>query len=131
MAGTQSFADLMVYKKAFDSAIEVHKASLTFPKNEQYALADQMRRSSKSICANIAEGYGKQSQSQQEFRRFLSIALGSANEMLVWTDFSRTLGYVDEVTSVRWKGEYDHICRMLNKLYGSISTPTSKRTSSR
>ena len=50
----------------------VHRASLDFPAIEQRALADQVRRASKSICANLAEGFGKQAASPAEFRRFLS-----------------------------------------------------------
>ncbi|TGP25104.1 MULTISPECIES: four helix bundle protein [unclassified Mesorhizobium] len=49
--------DLEVYRRAYAVSLEVHKATLVFPKIEQYALADQMRRSSKAICANLAEGF--------------------------------------------------------------------------
>lgn len=112
----RSFRDLEVYKKAFDIALDVHERTLSFPKIEQFALADQMRRASKSICANIAEGHGKLPGSKAEFCRFLTMALGSANEMLVWTDFSHKLGYVDTERASLWKDSYDHIARMLNKL---------------
>ncbi len=61
----------------------MHRASLEFPRIEQFALADQVRRA--SICANLAEGFGRQQQSKPEFRRFLMMALGSADEMQVWT----------------------------------------------
>ncbi|MGB0720531.1 MAG: four helix bundle protein, partial [Bdellovibrionales bacterium] len=59
MAVTRTFKDLLVYQKSFAIATAIHKSTLTFPKIEQYALADQMRRASKSVCANIAEGFGK------------------------------------------------------------------------
>ncbi|TGV76028.1 four helix bundle protein, partial [Mesorhizobium sp. M2D.F.Ca.ET.145.01.1.1] len=52
--------DLEVYKRAYMVSLTVHKATLAFPKIEQYALADQLRRSSKGICANLAEGFAKQ-----------------------------------------------------------------------
>lgn len=122
----KSFRDLDVYQKAFGIALEVHRISLGFPKNEQYALADQMRRGSKSVCANIAEGFGKKNHSQPEFKRFLNTALGSANEMLVWVDFCLSLSYIDEVTSRRWQDTYDHICRMLNRLCDTIGMDTRK-----
>ncbi|WP_263498206.1 four helix bundle protein [Mesorhizobium sp. CA13] len=51
--------DLDVYRRAYAVSLDVHKATLVFPKMEQYALADQMRRSSKAICANLAEGFAK------------------------------------------------------------------------
>ena len=52
------FEDLEVFRRAYRLSLEVHRASLEFPRIEQWALADQARRASKSICANIAEGFG-------------------------------------------------------------------------
>ena len=69
-----SFEDLEVFKRAYRVSLEVHRISLGFPRIEQFALGDQVRRASKSICGNIAEGFGKQSQSVAEFKRFLRIA---------------------------------------------------------
>ena len=65
------FEDLEVFRRAYRLSLEVHRASLEFPRIEQFALADQIRRASKSICANIAEGFGKQRQSRTEFHRFV------------------------------------------------------------
>ena len=89
----RSFEDLEVFKRAYRVSLEVHRLSLKFPTVEQRALGDQLRRSSKSICANIAEGFGKQRQSVAEFRRFLMIAMGSADEMRVWSRYCLDLGY--------------------------------------
>ena len=50
--------DLEVFRRAYRLSLEVHRASLEFPRIEQFALADQVRRASKSICANLAEGFG-------------------------------------------------------------------------
>lgn len=119
-AETFGFENLDVWKKAFDISVLVHKASLEFPKAEQYALADQIRRASKSICANIAEGFGKQKASKAEFKRFLLMALGSANEMLVWSRYCVELGYIDQVRYERWVSEYTSICKMLNVLHGRV-----------
>jgi four helix bundle protein len=83
---------------------------------EQYALADQMRRASKSICGNIAEGFAKQRTSSAEFRRFIMIAIGSSDEMKVWLDYSRDLGYVDAPQVDGWQMEYVRISRMLHRL---------------
>ncbi len=77
--------DLEVFRRAYRLSLEVHRMSLEFPRIEQFALADQMRRASKSICANLAEGFGSQRQSRTEFRRFVVMAIGSADEMQVWT----------------------------------------------
>ena len=84
--------ELEVFGRAYRVSLEVHRASLEFPRIEQFALADQVRRASKSICANLAEGFGRQQQSKPEFRRFLMMALGSADEMQVWAMYCRDLG---------------------------------------
>ena len=109
--------DLEVFRRAYRLSLEVHRASLEFPRIEQFALADQVRRASKSICANLAEGFGRQQQSKPEFRRFLMMALGSADEMQVWTMYCRDLGYIDADAAERWQGEYREIARMLSGLY--------------
>ena len=90
--------------------------SLEFPRIEQFALADQIRRASKSICANLAEGFGRQRLSKPEFRRFLMRATGSADEMQVWMLYCRDLGYVDADMAARWRREYREIARMLRGL---------------
>jgi four helix bundle protein len=97
-------------------SLAVHRLSLLFPEIEQRALADQVRRASKSICANMAEGFGKQSLSKAEFRRFLGMALGSADEMRVWIRYCLDLGYIDGPTWESWRDEYHEIAKMLQGL---------------
>ena len=111
-----TFEDLEAYQRAYRLALEVHRASQSFPKTEQYVLADQMRRASRSICANIAEGFGRQRLSRAEYRRFLMLAPGSADEMQVWANFARDLGYVDEDKARVWRSSYAEIARMLHGL---------------
>ena len=113
--------DLEVFRRAYRLSLEVHRASLEFPRIEQCALADQVRRASKSICANLAEGFGRQQQSKPEFRRFLIMALGSADEMQVWTMYCRDLGYIGADMAERWQGEYREIARMLSGLHRGSS----------
>ena len=108
--------DLEVFRRAYRVSLEVHRASLEFPRIEQFALADQVRRASKSICANLAEGFGRQQQSRPEFRRFLIMAIGSADEMQVWVLYCRDLGYIASDVAERWRGEYQEIARMLSGL---------------
>ena len=111
-----SFEDLEVFQRAYRLSLEIHRASLTFPAVEQRALADQIRRASKSICANIAEGYGRQKRSKAEFKRFLQMAIGSSDEMRVWVRYALDLEYIDEPTWQRWRDEYQTIVRMLQSL---------------
>ena len=91
-----SFEDLDVFQRAYRISLEVHLQSLKFPPIEQRVLADQVRRASKSICANVAEGYGRQNRSKAEFKRFLRMAIGSSDEMRVWVRYAFDLGYIDE-----------------------------------
>lgn len=109
-----------MYQKAYAISLELHKESKNFPKEEQFALTSQVRRASKSICANIAEGFVKQSQSKAEFGRFLSIAIGSAGEMFVWISYMKDLGYIKDEKAQYWQQEYESIIKMLNKLRSSL-----------
>ena len=113
-----SVEDLEVFRRAYGISLDLHQASLKFPKIEQFGgLADQIRRASKSICANLAEGFGKQRQSNLEFKRYLLMAIGSADEMQVWLKYCSDLGYVDQKTCVQWRDEYRQIARMLQSLF--------------
>ena len=111
-----SFEDLEVFQRGYRLSLEIHRASLSWPMIEQHALGDQMRRASKSICANVAEGYGRQERSKAEFRRFLQMAIGSSDEMRVWVRYALDLGYIDEPTWQRWRDEFQIISRMLQAL---------------
>ncbi len=117
----RGFEELEVFRRAYRLSLEVHRASLDFPRIEQWALADQVRRASKSICANLAEGFGRQPVSKPEFRRFVMMALGSTDEMQVWTLYCRDLGYIGADVADRWRGEYREIARMLSALHRGSS----------
>jgi len=116
-----AFEDLEVFRKAYRISLDVHRASLAFPQIEQYALADQVRRASKSICANIAEGAAKQRQSKAEFKRYLLMALGSADEMRLWARYCLDLGYIDETAWRDWRDAYQEVARMLQGLISHLS----------
>jgi four helix bundle protein len=117
----RSFEDLEVFQRAYRLSLEVHKTSMAFPPHEQFELARQVRSASKSICANIAEGFGKQSMSNAEFRRFLSIAIGSADEMRLWSRYCLDLGYIDEATWITWRDAYREIAMMLQGVHRNWS----------
>jgi four helix bundle protein len=116
----KSFEDIEVFQLAYRLSLTVHKSSLTFPAIEQFALGDQLRKASKSICANIAEGYGKQKNSTAEFKRFLLIALGSSDEMRVWSRYCLDLSYIDAKTWQDWRDGYARISRMLQGLINKL-----------
>ena len=114
-----SFEDMDVFQRAYRISLEVHRKSLEMPRIEQQALADQVRRASKSICSNLAEGYGRQKQSKAEFRRFVWMAIGSSDEMRVWARYALDLGYIDEQVWRNWRDEFQIISKQLQVLAAS------------
>jgi four helix bundle protein len=117
----QRVEDLEVFRRAYRLSLALHRASLEFPRIEQFALADQLRRSSKSICANMAEGFAKQNYSAAEYRRYLLAAIGSSDETQLWLRYCVDLGYVEEVVGRKWIDGYGEVSRMLRGLHASWS----------
>ena len=112
MITLSGYRSLNVYEKSYRAAIAVYEMTRRYPKEEQYAMTDQIRRAAISIPLNIAEGYGKKS-SQQEFKRFLRMAAGSSNEVEVLLDFAKDLGYIAQEQYERARETYEEIGRML------------------
>ena len=114
--------ELKVFQRAYRLSLMLHKASLDWPRVEQYGgIADQLRRSSKSVCALMVEGAGRQPGSNAEFRRYLSMAMGSADEARLWCDYAADLDYVPREVSLAWQDELSQIARMLHGLRDSLS----------
>lgn len=111
---------MRVYQESYKVSLDIHKATMLFPKIEMFGLADQMRRASKSICANLSEGFSRQRGSKKDFKRFIIMAEGSCNEMLVWIDYCKDLGYIDLICWNSWLNTYDYILKMLTKLRSGI-----------
>jgi four helix bundle protein len=121
----RSVEDMDVFRLAYELSLQVHRRSLGFPKTEQYGgLADQLRRSSKSICALIAEGSGRQRGSRAEFRRYVIMALGSADETQLWCRYAADLGYVERATCEAWRDGYGRVARMLQALASKLAAPS-------
>jgi four helix bundle protein len=119
----QRVEDLAVFRRAYRLSLELHRASLEFPRIEQFAMADQLRRA-KSICANMAEGFAKQSYSAAEYRRYLLAAIGSSDEVQLWLRYCIDLGYVEEIAGQKWQDGYAEISRMLRGLHASWLPPS-------
>ena len=85
-------------------------------------MADQIRRASKSVCANIVEGFAKQVFSKPEFKRYISNAMGSSDEMRMWVRYCFDLGYIDESTWKKWSDEYKVISKMLYALAKNLQS---------
>ena len=109
------YHQLEVFKKAYRIALEIHQMTLKFPKYEQYEIGQQVRRSSKSIAINIAEGMGKQ-ESSRDVIHYMRIAMGSCDETRVWLEFCRDLGYITQEEQFELDNRYREIGRMLHGL---------------
>ena len=108
----KSVQDLEVYGRAYRAAMAVFRLSRRFPKEERFSLTDQLVRASRSVAANIREGYAKRAY-ENVFRQHLLDALGSAEETLTWLDFARDCGYLDAAKHAQAAQEYNEICSML------------------
>ena len=111
----RSYKDLIVYQKAYAMTVKVYAMTKAYPKEEMYALTSQLKRAAYSIPLNIAEGYGKKG-SITEFKRFLQMAKGSANEMEVLLDLSRDLGFIDTEKHTEMQKE----CAEINRILGGM-----------
>ena|ERR1700688_2124691 len=115
---------LKVFQRAYRLSLELHRASLGWPKVEQYGgVADQMRRASKSVCALLVEGGGRQPASDAEFRRYVVMAIGSADEARLWCRYAEDLDLVEPAIARAWQGELVEIARMLQGLRNHLSDP--------
>lgn len=107
-----SVRELEVYQLAFDTAMEIFEISKGFPKEEQYSLTDQVRRSSRSVCTNLAEGWRKR-RYKAVFINKLSDAEQEAAETQTWLEFALKCNYIDEHIFRKLDEKYEHIFAML------------------
>jgi four helix bundle protein len=119
MADVSGFRDLKVYQLAYRLAMEIFELSKSFPSEEKFSLTDQVRRSSRSVAANIAEGYRKK-QYAKMFVSKMADADGEATETQVWLDFARDCGYLSPERQRELTSGYEEIGRMLG---GMIAHP--------
>lgn len=108
----QSHNDLEVYLKAFEAAGQIFQLSKKFPKEEMYSLTDQVRRSSRSVCANLAEAWRKR-RYQAAFIAKLSDAESEAAETQVWLEFAVSCEYLDRDQAVAIYQVYHEVLKML------------------
>ena len=106
------FRELRVYREAFAAAMKIFETSKSWPKEERYSLTDQIRRSSRSVCSNIAEAWRKR-RYQAHFISKLSDADGEAAETQAWLDFARESGYITQE-------EYAELDRVYETISGGL-----------
>lgn len=110
-----SFLDLEVYKESFQLNIEIEELLRRFPHSEKFLLVDQMRRCSRSIPAQIAEGYGRKD-SIKEFQKYLRDCIGEANEMVNHLMVSRYKRYLEKDKADEFIRRYNQLGKKLYNL---------------
>lgn len=110
-----SVRDLEAYQKAFKCAMGIFTMTKKFPPEEKYSLTDQIRRSSRSVCSNLAEAWRKR-RYIAVFRNKLTDAMQEASETQTWLDFCLACKYIDENTFNDLDQKYEHILAMLNSM---------------
>jgi four helix bundle protein len=112
MAAT-NFKETTLYKKAFNQAMEIFEVTKNFPKEEKYSLIDQIRRSSRSVCANLAEAYRKK-RYPAHFVSKLSDCDMENSETSVWLDFSLACNYIQKEMYDKLIFQGEEIGKLLN-----------------
>lgn len=107
-----SVRELDVYRLAFKTAMEIFETSKRFPKKEEYSLTDQIRRSSRSICSNLAEAWRKRKY-EAVFINKLTDAEAEASETQTWLEFALACKYIDKALFDGFDDRYEHIYAML------------------
>jgi four helix bundle protein len=106
------YKELKVYIKAFELAMVIFHLSLKFPSDEKFGLTSQIRRSSRSVCSNVAEGYRKR-RYQAHFISKLTDADMENSETIVWIDFAISCGYIDSNTKIKLLMKAEEIGKLL------------------
>ena len=116
-----SLEDLQAYSRSYAASLEVHRLSLKFPVYEQYkGLASQLRDSSKSIVANLVEGYSFRVRRPKRFVNHLELSIGSCDETRLWLKYSYDLGYLTAREYEELAMKYEEIGKLLWGLLKSM-----------
>ncbi len=107
--------DLKVYKLSFDAGVQIYKITKAFPKEELFSLTNQIRRSSRSVSANISEAYRKR-RYPKNFVSKLSDAESEAAETQVWLDYALAFDYLSSTQHTELYDHYEHILAMISNM---------------
>ncbi len=123
----KKYNDLRLYQNAIDSAMEIFQITKDLPAEEKYSMVDQMRRSSRSVCANIAEGWRKR-RYKAAFIAKLSDAESEAAETQVWLELAEKCGYLDLIRRDELLDRYDHISAQIVLIIEDVDKWLIKKT---
>ena len=112
----RKYTDLLIYKQAYRLALQVSKVTKLLPRQEQFELGRQLRRSARSIAANIVEGWAKRN-SAAEFKRHLMIAAGEVAEAQFWLDLATDEAFLSSRSSRPLQSEYSKLGFMIHNLW--------------
>lgn len=121
MALLRSFRDLNVYKAAREQALRIFKTTRAFPREEQYSLTDQIRRSSRAVNALVAEAWARR-RYQAAFVNKINEALGEAMETQAWLDHALDCGYISNDEHRQLDAAWQSIGAMLNQMIEKAGT---------
>ena len=122
MAIIKYHTELKVYQKSFEVAMEIYKISFQFPSEEKYSLTDQIRRSSRSVSANISEAWGK----RRYPKSFVSkLTEGEARETQTWLEFSYQCNYIEEEKFKYFNEKYNEIIALLIYMINNVEKWTN------
>lgn len=110
----KTYKDLDIFKGGYKLSLYIYKLTTLYPKDELYGITSQIRRASVSVVLNIAEGYGRKS--KDDFKRFLRISLGSANETETLLLLSKDLGYIENKKCEELVEQYNILGKKIYKL---------------
>ena len=112
MGNIQSHKELHVWQDAMDGAMEIYEITKAFPPDEKYSLVDQIRRSSRSVAANLAEAWRKR-RYEAAFKAKLNDAEAEASETQTWVEVALRCSYIDKQTADTLDQKYEHILTRL------------------
>ncbi|HET8864070.1 MAG TPA: four helix bundle protein [Gracilimonas sp.] len=116
----RDFRKLLVWQKSHQLTMAIYKSTTFYPKEEMYGLTNQMRRSASSVPSNIAEGCGRNTQSQLAY--FLNIGMGSASELEYQLILSKDLGFINDQIFKEQTNQVTEVKRMLTSLHQKVSS---------
>ncbi len=109
------FRDLEVYRRAFDAAMQIFEVTKKFPPEERFSMVDQIRRSSRSVCANLAEGWRKR-RYLAVFKNKITDSMQEASETQCWLEFCLACSYINQDVFDKLDNEYEQLIAMLNSM---------------
>lgn len=116
----QDFTKLQIWQRSVDLAKDIYELTRLFPTEELYGITSQMRRCSTSVSANISEGSGRST--NKDFKNFLSISIGSLNELYTFIEISYKIEYIDLRKKEIFQKEIEELKRMIFTFHRNLKT---------